>query len=91
MWHTGFDSVNLACALADVNKVLGLGRFYWTANPKAIHPGFGFGETDGGIHWKALPPLTIEWGDVLPMENLEVGAVEEICGTYYAILGLYSA
>ena len=50
---------------------------YWTALPKD-KPGFGFGETLDGVHWRALPPPKIsETGQG------EVGAIERIGDKYY--------
>lgn len=50
---------------------------YWTAVPKKS-PGFGFGETLDGVHWRALPPPAIsETGQG------EVGAIERIGDRYY--------
>ncbi len=63
---------------------------YWTGNPSAFHPGFGFGETLDGKAWRSLPPPEIHWGDVPPMINLEVGGIEYIEDRYYALLGSYS-
>lgn len=63
---------------------------YWTAYPRAFYPGFGFGESADGMRWVALPPPVIEWGAVPPMSRLEVGAVEKIGNTYYAICGSWS-
>ncbi|MEI6422744.1 MAG: hypothetical protein WCP55_11030, partial [Lentisphaerota bacterium] len=61
----------------------GGGRYgYWTANPINF-TGFGFGETDDGVTWRALPPPVIEWGAVAPMSVIESGAVAEIGGRYY--------
>ena len=66
------------------------GRYgYWTANPKDFHPGFGFGETLDGIHWKALPAPKIEWGNEPKMDNIEAGAVEKINGKYYMMAGTW--
>lgn len=62
---------------------------YWTANPKDFHPGFGFGETQDGVHWQALQPPIIEWGDTTPMPSLEFGAIAPVNNRYYAMLGCY--
>ena len=59
---------------------------YWTATPKGS-AGFGFGESDDGLHWKALPPPEIEWGENPVPEAIELGAVEKIGDRYYAIIG----
>ena len=68
----------------------GGGRYgYWTANPKDLQPGLGFGETSNGLDWAALPPPVIDWEgqDKLPL--IEVGAVEQINGKYYAMMASY--
>jgi hypothetical protein len=62
---------------------------YWTANPKDFQPGFGFGETTDGLHWQALPPPTIDWGDTPVLESLEFGAIAKVEDRYYAMLGCY--
>ncbi len=69
----------------------GGGRYgYWTANPIDF-TGFGFGETDDGVTWRSLPPPRIEWGDVAPMPVIESGAIAEIGGRYYTMLGSYTS
>jgi len=69
----------------------GGGRYgYWTANPLRFHPGFGFGETLDGVHWRALEPPAIEWGDRQPMELMEAGAIELIDGKYWMMVGTWS-
>lgn len=59
---------------------------YWTATPTE-HVGFGFGQSEDGLHWEALPPPKLEWGDVATPTSMEVGAVEEFGGRYYAMAG----
>jgi hypothetical protein len=59
---------------------------YWTANP-IERVGFGFGQSDDGVHWKALPPPVLEWGAEKPPRSMEAGAVERINGKYYALTG----
>ena len=67
----------------------GGGRYgYWTATPKD-GPGVGFGETLDGVNWTALPPPKIEWGHAGPAPGCEAGAVEEIDGRFYLMLGSY--
>ena len=63
---------------------------YWTATPKDFL-GFGFGVSDDGVHWKALEPPRIEWGNTPAMYFVEVGDVHEFAGKYYAMLGDYAA
>ena len=60
---------------------------YWTADPIGA-VGFGFGESDDGIRWKALPPPVIDWGEVdVPMSKyIEVTSVDKIGDRYYALL-----
>ncbi len=62
---------------------------YWTATPRAC-PGFGYGHSLDGVRWKALEPPRIEWGDVEPFRSIEVGAVRQFEGRYYAMLGDYT-
>jgi hypothetical protein len=61
---------------------------YWTATPKD-GVGFGFGETDDGVNWRALESPKLEWGDnPLPEKRrIELGAVEKIGDRYFAIVG----
>lgn len=62
---------------------------YWTATPKDFL-GFGFGVSADGLHWEALEPPPIEWGDTPKMYFIEVGGVQEIEGKYYAMLADYA-
>lgn len=62
---------------------------YWTATPKDFL-GFGFGVSEDSIHWEALEPPRIEWGDRPKMYFIEVGGVHEIDGKYYAMLADYA-
>ena len=62
---------------------------YWTATPHAS-PGFGFGHSPDGVDWKALEPPRIEWGETEPFRAIEVGAVHQFNGLYYAMLGDYT-
>lgn len=62
---------------------------YWTATPKDFL-GFGFGISADGVHWQALEPPIIEWGDTPRMYFVEVGGVQEIEGKYYAMLADYA-
>lgn len=59
---------------------------YWTASPLAKGSKFGFGESDDGLHWKALPPPEVSG---VNREHAEVGAVEKIGNKYYMLLGNY--
>ena len=61
---------------------------YWTANPLEFS-GFGFGESLDGVTWRALPPPRIEWGTTTPLPVIESGAVAEIGGRFYTMLGSY--
>ena len=62
---------------------------FLTANPKDFHPGFGFGESNDGIDWHALPPPRIEWNNRAPMNNIEVGGVEKFRDKYYMMVGTW--
>jgi hypothetical protein len=62
---------------------------YWTATPKG-RLGFGFGESQDGIHWKALPPPEIKWEGDPSMIFIEVGAVQQIGKHYFAMLADYA-
>jgi hypothetical protein len=55
---------------------------YWTADPKN-GPGVGFGRSADGIHWEALEPPAFQAG----APHGEAGAVEQINGRYYLMLG----
>ena len=59
---------------------------YWTASPLSENSKFGFGESDDGLHWKALPPPEVSG---VNREHAEVGAVEKIGNKYYMLLGNY--
>lgn len=61
---------------------------YWTASPKG-RPGFGFGTSQDGLKWKALPPPIIQWGDRKPLDHLEVGAIWKNGSTYFLMVGDY--
>jgi hypothetical protein len=63
---------------------------YWTANPIGFEPGFGFGQSRDGVHWKALRSPRIDWQGTPPIQNLEVGAVERFGKAYFAILCSYA-
>lgn len=66
----------------------GRGRYgYWTANPKSFNPGFGFGQTSDGMHWTALPPPVIKWGNQPKLPGIEAGAVQYFKGRYYMMAG----
>lgn len=72
----------------------GGGRYgYWTAIPKTP-PGFGFGESLDGTHWRALMPPVVEKAahdengecDVIEkIGNGECGAIEKIGDKYYML------
>lgn len=62
---------------------------YWTATPKDFL-GFGFGESLDGIHWRALEPPRIEWGNTPEFYFVEVGAVHQFGERYYAMLADYA-
>jgi hypothetical protein len=62
---------------------------FWTATPIG-RPGFGFGQSQDGLHWTAMPSPVIHWRKEPEIKGLEIGAVEPIHGTYYALLGAYN-
>jgi hypothetical protein len=62
---------------------------FLTANPKDFHPGFGFGESEDGIDWRALPPPRFNWDNRAPMNNIEVGGVEKFNDKYYMMVGTW--
>lgn len=62
---------------------------YWTAGPKR-GPGVGFGESQDGIAWKALPPPQIHLGPFAQEKEVEAGAVCYHDGKYYLLVGCYS-
>ncbi len=56
---------------------------YWTASPVyEIGGRFGFGESDDGVTWKALPPPKVHGAG-----EGEVGAIEKIGEKYYMMFG----
>lgn len=59
---------------------------YWTATPKNA-VGFGFGRSDDGVHWEALPSPELIWDGADPPHSMEAGAVAEFNGKFYAIVG----
>jgi len=63
---------------------------YWTATPRDCL-GFGYGTSPDGLHWKAEPPPSIDWGGTPSMYFIEVGGVERIGSRYYAMLGDYAS
>jgi hypothetical protein len=62
---------------------------YWTATPKNAL-GMGFGESGDGLHWQALEPPQIAWGNRAEMIFLEVGGVHEFDHRYYCMAGDYA-
>jgi hypothetical protein len=61
---------------------------YWTATPKG-RVGFGFGESEDGVNWRALEAPVLDWGTHAVPKACEIGAVERIGGKYYAMVGAY--
>lgn len=59
---------------------------YWTATPKG-RVGFGFGESQDGVNWTALPAPGLDWRTNAAPKSCEIGAVEKIGGRYYAMVG----
>lgn len=75
---------------------------YLTANPWTgeqrpsglPYRSIGMVESDDGLHWRAIAPPVVEWGDLLPsgMEEMtEVGAIERIGRYYHLMLGSFGA
>jgi hypothetical protein len=62
---------------------------FWTATPRG-RPGFGFGRSDDGRRWEALPPPAIDWGTLPPPPDAELGAVERIGDRWFALVGSVS-
>jgi len=60
---------------------------YWTATPKG-RVGFGFGESEDGVNWRALEAPVLDWGAHAVPAGCEIGAVERIDGKYYAMVGV---
>lgn len=63
---------------------------YWAAVPKNKQIGIGFGESDDGITWRALPSAMLEEVPIGPpgMPTPEVCAAYYRQGKYYLLLGL---
>ena len=59
----------------------------WNKNPSIPYESVGMVESEDGVSWKAVAPPAFEWGDWPPMNLGEVGAIEEIEGRYYLMLG----
>ncbi len=64
------------------------GGYYgtWTATPKgraSKEGGIGFGFTNDGLHWEALPPFELE------QEADESGAIFQNNGRYYGLFGVF--
>lgn len=59
---------------------------YFTAKVKGAI-GFGYAESDDGIHWKALKPPILDFGKYKINEEVEVGAIYEHNSKYYCLLG----
>jgi hypothetical protein len=59
---------------------------FWTATVRG-RPGFGFGQSDDGLRWEALPPPSIDWGPLAAPRDLELGAVEPVEGRWLALVG----
>nr|MDO8113120.1 hypothetical protein [Candidatus Sigynarchaeota archaeon] len=60
---------------------------FWTATPKSHPAGIGFGESDDGIHWRALPAPDIDWGSNPVPSSIEIGGVEKLGNKYYNMIG----
>jgi hypothetical protein len=60
---------------------------FWTATPSDHPAGIGFGESDDGVTWHALPPPKIDWGNNPVPPYIEIGGVEKFGGKYYNMVG----
>lgn len=60
---------------------------YWTANPQQFHPGFG--ATDDGLDWTALPPPVVDWETHAAPPSLEIGRVAHVGRHYYLLGGIW--
>lgn len=65
---------------------------YLTATPWRTHRGMrcesiGMVESEDGLHWHALAPPVIDWGDWPRMNLSEVGAIEQIGEHFRLMLG----
>ena len=63
---------------------------YWVASPKSSEIGIGFGESDDGVTWRALPPILLEGLPPWPAGSFspEVASAYFWKGKYYVFLGL---
>ncbi|MHB0859064.1 MAG: glycoside hydrolase family protein [Anaerolineae bacterium] len=59
----------------------------WTHTPGMRYESVGKVASDDGLHWHAVEPPVIEWGDWPAMDLGEVGAIEQIGDKFYLILG----
>ena len=59
----------------------------WSHTPGLRYESIGMVESDDGLHWRAVAPPIIEWGDWPRMDVGEVGAIEKIGDRYYLMLG----
>jgi len=59
----------------------------WSQTPGRRYESVGAVASDDGLHWRAVAPPTIDWGDWPPMDVGEVGAIERIGDRYYLMLG----
>jgi hypothetical protein len=62
---------------------------FCTATPKNNPAGFGFGESDDGARWRALPPPEIDWGANPVPASIESGGVAQLGGKYYHMVGAF--
>ena len=59
----------------------------WSKTPGIRYDSIGMVESEDGIHWHSVAPPVFDWGDWPQMSLGEVGAIEEIDGRYYLMLG----
>ncbi|NLG48586.1 MAG: hypothetical protein GX552_00580 [Chloroflexi bacterium] len=69
---------------------------YLTARPWSRTSGLacesvGKVESVDGLHWQAAEPPVIDWGEWPRMDVGEVGAIQQIAGRYYLLLGYSEA
>lgn len=91
-WYDNAKTGRWDCIWA-LPKPEGTGFYgYLTARPWNKTPGISFDsvgmvESDDGLHWRGFTPPVFVWGGWPQMSLGEVGAVEEIGGRYFLMLG----
>jgi hypothetical protein len=59
----------------------------WSKTPGLQYESVGKVASDDGLHWQAVAPPVIAWGEWPRMDVGEVGAIEKIGDRYYLMLG----